>query len=156
MRLACLLLLPLLSACAAIPDLAALAAGGAAGGATANPVIGYAVGIGTRVGVDELRRYIIRVRQHGEQDAIATAAGTTPLNQPRAWEIRHTIPIGNEHGILVPIRTIATPLATCREILFSVAGTGVFTSAVCQGSDGWQWAAAEPATGRWGYLQSRF
>lgn len=146
----------LLGGCAVVPDIAGLVVGGAAGGATANPVVGYAVGIATRVGVDELRRYIDRRRSDGEQDAIADAAGTTPLDRPREWEIRHTIPIDNEHGTLVPVRTITTPLATCREVLFSVVGSGVFTTDVCQQAGGWRWAAAEPATDRWGYLQSRY
>ena len=153
---AALLLLPLLGGCAVIPDIAGLAAGGAAGGVTANPVVGYAVGISVRVGVDELQLYIARNRARGEQDAIADAAGTTPLDTIQPWEIRHTIPIGNEAGTLVPIRTIATPLATCREVLFTVRGSGTFTTSVCHASEGWRWAGAEPAVARWGYLQSRY
>jgi hypothetical protein len=43
--------------------------------------------------VHELRKYVVRVRHRGEQDAIAEVAGAAPLNQRRPWEIRHTIPI---------------------------------------------------------------
>ena len=149
------MLVPLLAlgACQLIPTIGAVTAGGAAAGATGNPAIGYVVGLGVRAGLDELRLYVARKRQQGEQDAIADAAGTTQEGQPRAWEIVHTIPIGNEHGTLTPIRTIATPLATCREILFTTSDGGLFTSTVCHQSDGWKWATAEPAVARWGYLQ---
>ncbi len=141
-----------LAGCSAVADVAGLAVGGAAGSATANPVVGYAVGIGVRAGVDELQRYVSRRRQQGEQDAIATVAGTAPLGESRAWEIRHTIPIGNQHGTLTVIREITTPLAACREILFSTED-GVFTTPICHQPGGWKWAAAEPAVERWGYLQ---
>ena len=150
---ACLLLLPLLGGCAVVSDIAGLAAGGAAGSATANPVVGYAVGITVRAGVDELRRYVVRRRHQGEQDAIAQAAGTLPIGQSRAWEIRHTIPVGNNRGYLTVVREIATPLATCREVLFTEEDGGLFTTPICQQQQGWKWAAAEPAVDRWGTLQ---
>lgn len=148
-----LLLLPVLSGCAVVADVAGLAAGGAAGGLTANPVIGYAVGISVRAGVDELQKYVTRKRHQGEQDAIAAAAGTTPLGQSTAWEIRHTIPVGNTRGTLTPVRDIVTPLATCREVIFHVDDDGLFTTSVCHQADGWKWAAAEPSVDRWGFLQ---
>jgi hypothetical protein len=148
-----LLLLPLLGGCAVVSDVAGLAVGGAAGAATGNPVVAYAVGIGVRAGVDELRRYVVRRRQQGEQDALAEAAGDTPLDTSRAWQIRHTIPIGNVSGMFVPIREIRTPLADCREVLFTADDDGVFTTAVCRQDSGWKWASAEPAVDRWGFLQ---
>lgn len=153
MRWAALALMPLLGGCAVVSDVAGLVAGGAAGSATANPVVGYAVGIGVRAGVDEVRRYVVRVRHRGEQDAIAAVAGAAPLNEARAWEIRHTIPIGNQRGTLTVVRDIATPLAVCRQVLFTVEDDGLFTTPVCQGPRGWKWAAAEPAVDRWGFLQ---
>lgn len=143
----------LLGGCSTVGNLVSVGAGAAAGSFSANPAVGLAVGIGVQAGLDEVFRYINRRRQQGEQDAIADAAGTAPLNQPRAWEIRHTIPIGNARGTLVPVRDIPTSLAQCREILFSVQGGGVFTTAVCRGGEGWKWAAAEPAVDRWGLLQ---
>lgn len=153
MKLAWLLLALLLGGCTTIGNLASVAAGAAAGSATANPAVALVVGIGVQAGLDEVVRYVSRRRQQGEQDAIADAAGSTPLGQPHAWEIRHTIPIGNQRGTLVPVREIANPLATCREILFSVEGGGVFTTTLCHGDAGWKWAAAEPAVDRWGFLQ---
>lgn len=143
----------LLGGCAAVSDIAGLAAGGAAGSATANPAIGFAVGISVRAGVDALRQYVVRTRHRGEQDAIAQAAGAAPLDQSRPWEIRHTIPVGNERGTLTVVREIDTPLARCREVIFVVEGDGVFITPVCQQEGAWKWAAAEPAVDRWGYLQ---
>ncbi len=73
----------------------------------------------------------------------------------RPWEIRHTIPFGNEHGQLEAVREIATPLTTCREIVFSVEDDPPehYTTTLCRGAERWTWAAAEPAVDRWGYLQ---
>ncbi len=153
MRASWLLLLPLLGGCAAVSDISGLAVGGATGAATGNPVVAYAVGIGVRAGVEELRRYVVRSRHGGEQDALAEAAGEQPLDQVRPWEIRHTIPIGNTKGLLMPIRDIQTPIATCREVLFTADDDGVFTTAVCHQDSGWKWASAEPNVDRWGYLQ---
>lgn len=147
-----MLLLPLLGGCTIVSDIAGFAAGGAAGSATANPVIGYAVGIGVRVGVDELRRYVVRSRQRGEQDAIAEAAGAAPLGANRPWEIRHTIPIGNQKGTLTVVREIQNSIASCREVLFSTED-GFFTTPICRQGSGWKWAAAEPSVERWGSLQ---
>ena len=150
------LALPLLTGCTFASDVAGLAAGGGAGAATANPVIGFAVGIGVRAGADELGKWVTRRRHGGEQDAIADAAGTAPLNEVRPWRIRHTIPIGNAHGTLAAVREVSTPLTTCREVLFTVEDDGTatpFTTSICRDGDRWRWAAAEPAVPRWGLLQ---
>jgi len=155
-RLAAVLLLAALPGCRAVSDVAGVVAAGVSGSATANPAVGIAVGIGVRASVDELRKYVVRRRQEGEQDAIADAAGSAGIGQRRAWEIRHTIPIGNERGELEPVREWATPLTTCREIVFSVVDDGereLFTTTLCREARGWKWAAAEPAVERWGFLQ---
>jgi hypothetical protein len=151
-----LLAMSLLTGCAVVSDVAGLAAGSGAGAATGNPAVGFAVGIGVRAGVDELRKYVVRRRQGGEQDAIAAVAGDTPLGEQRAWLIRHSIPVGNAHGELAVVREYATPLATCREVVFTVEDGGhpsLFTTSLCRYASGWKWAAAEPAVGRWGFLQ---
>jgi len=151
-----LALLAFLPGCRAVSDVAGVIAAAGTGSATANPAVGIAVGIAVRAGVDELRKYVVIKRQEGEQDAIADAAGSAPLGQPRAWEIRHTIPIGNERGQLEAVREWATPLTTCREIVFSVVDDEdreLFTTTLCRGAAGWKWAAAEPAVERWGFLQ---
>lgn len=149
-------ILALLGGCTVVSDVAGLVAGGGAGAATANPAIGFAVGISVRAGSEGLRRYVVRRRQQGEQDAIADAAGSAPLGEPRPWQIRHTIPVGNEHGDLAVVREYVTPLATCREVVFTVEDAGrpsLFTTSLCRQATGWKWATAEPAVDRWGSLQ---
>jgi len=154
--LAAALMLPLLGGCAVVSDVAGLAAGGGAGAATGNPAVGFAVGISVRAGVDELRKYVVRRRQRGEQDAIADTASDAPVGETRPWQIRHTVPVGDASGVLAVVREFATPLATCREVVFSVDDAGrpsLFTTTLCRQADRWTWAAAEPAVGRWGFLQ---
>ena len=78
------------------------------------------------------------------------------MGEFRPWRIRHTIPIGNARGELAVVREYATPLATCREVVFTVEDgnrPAVFTTSLCQRAAGWKWAAAEPAVDRWGFLQ---
>lgn len=144
----------LLGGCAFVSDVAGVAAGGGAAAASGNPAIGYAVGIGVRAGVDELRKYVVRVRHRGEQDAIAEAAGAAPLGEARPWEIRHTIPIGNNRGTVTAVTDIPNPLAPCRRVLFTTEDdTMPFVTELCYQGGRWQWAAAEPAVPRWGSLQ---
>lgn len=146
----------LLGGCRSVSDIAGLAVGGGAGVATGNPVLGFAVGVGARAAVDELRGYVVRSRHGGEQDAIADAAGAAPVGVAVPWEVRHTIPIGNTRGELAVAREFATPLTTCREVVFSVqdgAERSLFVTALCRRGDRWKWAAAEPAVGRWGVIQ---
>lgn len=155
-RLLAVVAAALLGGCTAVSDVAGLAAGGGAGAATGNPAIGFAVGISVRAGVDELRRYVVRRRQQGEQDAIADAAGDAPVGETRPWRIRHTIPVGNARGELAVVREYATPLATCREVVFTVENAGqpsLFATSLCRQAARWKWAAAEPAVDRWGFLQ---
>jgi hypothetical protein len=155
-RLAPLLLVLLLGGCSTISDIAALAAGGGAGAATGNPALGFAVGVGVKAGVDELGLWYQRSRARGEQDAIAEAVGAAPPGTPESWAISHTIPIGNERGHFMVTREFATPLATCREVVFLVEDEKErhpFTTTVCRSATGWRWAAAEPAVDRWGFLQ---
>lgn len=156
-RAAALLLAGLsLQACQVIPDIAGVAAGAGAGAGSANPAVGIAVGIAVRSATRVLTNYIDRKRATGEQDAIAEAAGAAPIGQARPWEIRHTIPIDNEHGDLEAVREFKTPLTTCRDIVFTVVdgdARDILSTTLCRHPDGWRWAAAEPAVDRWGYLQ---
>ena len=146
----------LLGGCAAVSDVSGLAAGGGAGVVTANPAVGFIIGLGVRAGVEEVRRYVVLSRQEGEQDAIADAAGSAPVGETRPWQIRHSIPIGNEKGNLAVVREYATPLTTCREVVFTVEDgdrPSLFTTSLCRQAARWKWAAAEPAVARWGFLQ---
>lgn len=157
-RLAVLALLAAVSVsgCKSIGDIAGVTAAAGSGSASVNPAVGIAVGIAVRSGVNALVDYLDRRRHQGEQDAIAAVAGAAPVGTARAWEIRHTLPIGNEHGFLQPVREIVTPLTTCREIAFTVVDgdeRDLLTTMLCREADGWRWALAEPAVARWGALQ---
>ncbi len=150
----------LLAGCSSTPQIAAAVTGGAVGAATANPAVGFAVAVAVDAGANYAVRYYGRSRQGAEQDAIAQIAGALPIGTEAAWKIEHTIPIGNEHGQLRIVRTIDSPLADCREVAFSVdEGKGKdlkrawFTTDICKQTEGWKWAAAEPAVERWGFLQ---
>ena len=150
----------LLTGCNAAPQIAAVVTGGAAGAATGNPALGFAVGVATDAGANYAFRWFSRTQQGAEQDAIAQVAGDLPVGTEAAWKIEHTIPIGDEHGQLRVVRTIASPLAACRELAFSVdegkaekLKRSWFTTSICKQADTWKWAAAEPAVERWGFLQ---
>ena len=144
----------LLGGCSLGPAAAGVAAGGATAAVTANPVVGYAVGLGVRAGANEVLKYYVRVRKNAEQDAIAAVAGQSAVGESRRWEIRHTIPIGNAKGSLAVIAEIPNALAQCREVMFVTDGADApFITQVCRSSDRWRWAAAEPTVNRWGTLQ---
>lgn len=154
---AALLSLALLGGCHSTAALTGIATGGVAGAATANPAIGYAVGIGTAVAADELFTWFGRSRTHAEQEAIASAAASLSEGDAAPWRIRHLIPINNEHGEVRVVRVMATPLTECREIVFSVEDAPSpphwYATSICRQDSGWHWALAEPAVARWGFLQ---
>jgi hypothetical protein len=148
----------LLGGCKGVPTIAGIASGSATAAATGSPAIGIAVGIGVSAGGNFLVRYIARVRADAEQDVIAKTAGVLPPGGEGAWAIHHTIPIGNEHGKLWVIDDINTPIAICKEVVFSVidganAPQSWYTVSVCRDPQGWKWSTAEPAVERWGFLQ---
>jgi hypothetical protein len=151
-RLLPLVAAALLAGCSSIAPIVGVVSGAVAGGATANPAVGFAVG-------DIAVKHIGRTRQQTEQDAIAAVAGNLAVGGTADWQVRHDIPIGNEHGRLVVVRAIDSNLATCKEIAFSVqAGSPdtpppTYTATICHQQNTWKWASAEPATARWGNLQ---
>ncbi len=148
----------MLGGCSAVADLSALATGAAAGGATASPAVGFAVGVVTDAAVDAGLKYVSRRRQQAEQDAIAAAAAPLSEGGSAPWQIRHDIPLGNEEGEVRVVRSIVNPIATCKEIAFSVtddppAPPSWFSTTICRQDTAWKWALAEPAVSRWGFLQ---
>jgi len=149
-----------LGGCRFAGQMVAAAAGGATAAASANPLVGIAVGIAINSGIDATILYVMRVRQRAEQDAIAAEVATMDVGQRREWKIEHDIPIGNEHGEVQVTRVIATSLTLCKELVFSVeSGRGEavqrswYATQACQSGDRWKWALAEPAVERWGSLQ---
>lgn len=155
--LAALLAPILLGGCRSGAELTGLATGGAAGVATASPAVGYAVGIGTAVAANEFFNWVGRTREDAEQEAIAGAAAPLGEGGAAPWHIHHYIPLGNEHGEVRVVRVMTTPLAECREILFSVeeekTPANWYATSICHQASGWHWALAEPAVDRWGFLQ---
>ena len=135
--------------------------GTAAAVGSGNPAVGAAVGVGTRAVADYGIRYVSRRWHRTEQDALANTVGAMGVGEARPWEVRHDLPFGDKRGEVRVLRAVETPLAECREVLFSVgSGEGpaaarrwFVTSACRQAEGGWTWAAAEPATERWGGLQ---
>jgi hypothetical protein len=155
-----LMALVVLAGCSSTPPIIAAVTGGVAGGATANPAIGFAVAVATDAAASEIVRYYGRSRQNSEQNAIADVAGELPIGTEATWRIEHTIPIGDKHGVLHVVRQIDNPLAVCREIVFSVdegkdttLRRAWYDADICHQADRWKWASAEPAVARWGYLQ---
>lgn len=152
--------LVLLTGCNTIPQLTAVVTGGAAGAATANPAVGFAVGVATDAAANFVVRYYGRTRQGAEQDVIAQLAGALPVGDEASWKIHHFIPLGDEHGELRVVNVIDSPLATCRRVIFSVDEGKVpklkqawYATDICKDAKAWKWAAAEPAVARWGFLQ---
>ncbi len=148
--------LPLLAACSAIGSGAGAIVGLASGVGSANPVLGTAVGLGTKAGVDALVRYVSRKRQQGEQDAIADRVGALPVGGTAGWRIEHTIPVGDEAGEVRVMRLIPNALAPCKEAVFTLRDgetSRSYTTTACLQGAHWKWAEAEPATERWGFLQ---
>jgi len=149
-----------LGGCRLAGELVAAAAGGGAAAASANPAVGIAVGIAVNSGINATVDYVVRTRHRAEQDAIVGEVATMEVGERRPWKIEHDIPIGNEHGEVQVTRVIATPLALCKELVFSVeSGSGDavqrewYATQACRNGDRWKWALAEPTVERWGSLQ---
>lgn len=160
---AALLAAALLGGCNSASDLVGAATGTAAAAGSGNPAVGIAIGVGARAVADWGLRRVSRRWHRTEQEAIAAAAAEAPLGEARPWQVRHSLPFGAKQGEIRVLREIDTPLAACREVAFSVdeakpaqdkaMGRAWYLTSLCRDDGGWRWAAAEPATGRWGSLQ---
>jgi hypothetical protein len=162
----CLVGLTALQGCSSVGGISGAVAGIASGSAVGNPAVGVAVGIGVQAGVDASISAVLRHWSHEEQALIAAQVGAMPIGTRRPWEIRHALPYGNNQGEVTAVREYVTPLAICREAIFTV-GTDArndspgpyFVTSVCRAAPGgtsgqaWKWATAEPSVERWGALQ---
>lgn len=156
-----LLLASALAGCNTIGSITGAVAGIATGTATTNPAVAIGVAIGVKAATDQVGRSIGRRMKQTEQDAIASVVGDMRAGDSRTWEVKRMVPYGEGRGEVRVTRVIDTPLARCKEILFSVeqgeeereVSRSWFTASVCQQADQWKWAAAEPAVERWGNLQ---
>ena len=154
---ACVFALP---GCRSISGAAGGLAGAASGTASANPAVGVAVGLGVKAAVNAVISAALRRWSDEEQGSIALQVGAMAPGERRRWEVRHAVPYDDKQGQVTVVRAFETPLASCKEAVFTVSaadnGSAVaehFVATVCQGSDGWKWAVAEPSVLRWGALQ---
>lgn len=154
-----LLLCACLPGCAAVADVSGAVAGFASGAITANPAIGIGVGIAVRAGATEAVNRIALHRSRNEQDAIAAAIAGAAVGESRQWAVDQRV-TGDAYGEVRVVRLIETPLARCKEALFSVVeGEGEagqpawYATTACEEGGRWRWATAEPAVERWGNLQ---
>ena len=145
--------------CVAISDLTGAVAGFAAGAATANPAVGISVGIAARAAAREGIQRVNRTRRRNEQDAIIAATAEIGVGETRHWAVDQSV-TGDAAGEVRVLRMIATPLALCKEVAFTVsqsederASAVWFTTSACHDGESWRWAAAEPAVARWRDLQ---
>lgn len=161
-RLLLLVLFPcftLTTGCAAslIGDTVGAVSGITSGTVTANPAVGYAVGITMQAATDATIKYILREWTNEQQQLMANIAGELALDQIQSWEVKRVIPYGNERGQLQVVREIDTALVQCREVLFTVENdkepSKMYLAPICKQHDQWKWAAAEPAVTRWQGLQ---
>ncbi len=147
----------LLGGCSVVPQITGVVVGAASGGATANPAIGFGVGVATVAATDYAMKRVTKSWHTGEQDAIAAAAANVEPGRSVPWRVEHSVPVGNEHGDLQVVRRIDNPLAPCKQVVFSVAEKDTppawYSADICQQGQGWKWASAEPAVERWGFLQ---
>ena len=149
-----------LTGCSTLGGFAGAVAGFATGAATSDPAIGVAVGVTVRAAVDAAGKRAARLRSRAEHDAIASLAGDMNPGDTRLWEVRHRVPPRYGRGEVRVVRVIDTPLAQCKELLFSVvqhdalrAQRSWYSTTACRQGSGWKWAVAEPAVDRWRNLQ---
>ena len=148
----------LLAGCSSMGGFAGAAAALATSAATANPIVGISVGIGVKAAADQGLQYVAKRRQRDEHDAIVAMVHDMKPGERGHWVRSHLVGSGVDRGEVRVVRVIETPLATCKELLFSVERDGDkpridwFTTTACRNGDVWQWAAAEPAVARGGNL----
>ncbi|BDT68140.1 hypothetical protein os1_23220 [Comamonadaceae bacterium OS-1] len=140
--------------------------GGAALASTVTHNAAAATGIG--IGVQAVAQAGLQMAERNahqdEQNHIAQIAGALKVGEVARWKMAHKIPLEpDEQGEVTVSRTIGNVGSKgldCREIVFSVEMTDIsefprafYVATICRNGQTWQWASAEPATGRWGALQ---
>jgi hypothetical protein len=166
-RILLLIGLPLsLSACGSVltqgtSDAAGVAGAGIASAVTHNGSVAAAIGLGVQSVAFSGLGYVERRVHHTEQNRIADAAGPLPVGGVAPWRVSYTIPIEpDQHGEVSVAKMFGGAGFACKQIVFSVdhrrkAGVrrAFYVTNICQQGGKWRWAAAEPATSRWGALQ---
>jgi hypothetical protein len=156
------------SGCTSLYSEGATTGAGIAGAAVAakvtqNAAVATGIGLGAVAAAKAGVQYTERVVHTETQDAIATAAGPLRLGAVAPWRVSHSMPIeDDEQGRVTVSRAISQGKLDCKEIVFSVdtaatgsaaASSAFYVASICRDGKTWKWAAAEPATERWGSLQ---
>ncbi len=161
-----------LSGCSALGGISGAVVGAGAGTASGNPGVGIAVAIAVKTAIDAVQRKFDRYWQREEQDSIAAQIGTLDVGAQGPWQVRHVVPYEDKQGQVRVLRAFSTPLADCKEALFTVEDDPdaapaeseppqpapppqppqQYLTTVCKNGEGWRWALAEPAVPRWGTL----
>ena len=152
-----------LSGCNALGGITGAVAGAASGTASGNPGVGIAVAIGVKTAVDAAQKKFDRYWHAAEQQSIAEQIGALDVGAQGPWQVRHVVPYQDSQGRVRVLRAFSSALTECREALFTVEdeeGTEPadarppqqYLTTACRGEQGWHWALAEPAVGRWGNL----
>ena len=140
--------------------IAAVVAGGATGAATGSPAVGFSVGVATDAGGELCcPLYGRAARARNRMRSLKLPGNCRSAPTPRGKSSTPSRSAMNT-GSCRSSAPSTSPLASCREIAFSVdEGNGNklkrawFTSDICKQGKRWKWAAAEPAVERWGFLQ---
>lgn len=131
--------------------------GVASSAATANPLIGYSVGVTVQAVTDASVKYVFRTWTQQQQDVMAFIAGGLEVGQKAQWEVDRWFYYGNEQGQLEVMRRINNPLVECKEVAYSVEKAGhvaeQYVAAICKNNGQWKWATVEPSVFRWMGLQ---
>lgn len=139
---------------------AGVAGAGIAGALTKDASTTAAIGLGVNAaalaGVKALEKHI----HADEQQTIASVAGALAPGATAFWSVRHRTRLeANEHGHVTTTRLIVAGDLSCKEAVFTIEREGAkperlaYVTTVCFTGATWRWAAAEPATQRWGALQ---
>lgn len=139
---------------------AGVAGAGIAGALTKDASTTAAIGLGVNAaalaGVKALEKHI----HADEQQTIASVAGALAPGATAPWAVRHRTRLeADEHGQVTVSRLITAGDLSCKEAVFTVERAGAkperraYVTTVCLTGSTWRWAAAEPATRRWGALQ---
>jgi hypothetical protein len=151
--------LPLAGCAAAGPAITGLATAGVAGSvgsATGSALAGVVAGVAVSYGIDQGVKYAERRVEDNVQVAIAETAGPLDVGQSASWQVPHMLPFSGKAGTVEVARAFGQAIP-CKDVVFTVADEedhNVYTTTVCRNDQGrWMWAAAEPNTRRWGYLQ---
>ncbi len=143
-------------------DLAGIAGAGAASSVTKSAAAAAAIGLGVQSLASEGLKYAERSVHRSEQEAIAAAAGPLEPGAVGTWSVVHRVPIEEDEAGQVSVsRSFGAGSVHCKEVVFSVERTrrdvvterAFYLTTICRRGDEWRWAAAEPATERWGSLQ---